>query len=403
MTGEERSRNFWQIRSKNIKREKRKEILKRLKDNSILISLAASSIIALLIVIGFGFKANPKTTVNSATIKKEPIKAVMMVNNSKCMNESTSTKTLGIDYSKRIQYQSLTFRNINVRKSPDINSDIVSEIPQNTFVDVLEDKGDWIKILHDGSPAYVKSDYIGTIMEYKKFNSIGKKTFTNVNARTGPSEDSESAFILDAGTDVNFVKSENGWSEILYNDQIYYIKSDYIGDEDGYKEYQANLDKTPYSDYLIEKYGFSKDLQRYTYNLCKEFYPADPEHYYTFLLAVMQQESDFGRDRSNYNKNGSRDLGIMQVNSCNWRELKKKGLISSYDMSTLTCDELQYDDYINIRAALDEMNICVNNHGISENAYYSYNTGKHKKKSTNKNSHKVWKYYGEWCSRLYQE
>ena len=325
MTGEERSRNFWQIRSKNIKREKRKEILKRLKDNSILISLAASSIIALLIVIGFGFKANPKTTVNSATIKKEPIKAVMMVNNSKCMNESTSTKTLGIDYSKRIQYQSLTFRNINVRKSPDINSDIVSEIPQNTFVDVLEDKGDWIKILHDGSPAYVKSDYIGTIMEYKKFNSIGKKTFTNVNARTGPSEDSESAFILDAGTDVNFVKSENGWSEILYNDQIYYIKSDYIGDEDGYKEYQANLDKTPYSDYLIEKYGFSKDLQRYTYNLCKEFYPADPEHYYTFLLAVMQQESDFGRDRSNYNKNGSRDLGIMQVNSCNWRELKKKG------------------------------------------------------------------------------
>ena len=52
---------------------------------------------------------------------------------------------------------------------------------------------------------------------------------------------------------------------------------------------------------------------------------------------------------------------------------------------------------------MDEMNICVGNHGISENAYYSYNTGKHNKKGTNKNSHKVWAYYNEWCKRLYQE
>ena len=98
--------------------------------------------------------------------------------------------------------------------------------------------------------------------------------------------------------------------------------------------------------------------------------------------------------------NGTRDLGIMQVNSCNWADLKKKGLISSYDLNSLTCDELQYNDYINIRAGMDEMNICVNKWGISQNAYYSYNTGKHKTQGTNKGSRLVWNYYTEWCKRL---
>ena len=415
MTGEERAKKFWKIRNKNFKAKKRKKLLKKLQENYLYISLALSSSFVVLLLI-IGLKASFSTQEVNAAIK-EPLTKISQeedisnhniwsadsFSSDESISETKSSVVLEIDYSKRVQYQSLTFRNTNARKEASLDSDIIAEIPQNTFVDVLEDQGNWIKVLYNGSPAYVKSDYVGTIMEYKKFNSIGKKTFTNVNVRTKPSEDSESAFVLDAGTDVNFVKNENGWSEILYNDQTYYIKSDYIGDEDEYKEYQANLDKTPYSTYLVEKYGFSKDLQKYTYDLCKEFYPADPEHYYALLLGMMQQESDFGRERSNYNKNGSRDLGILQVNSCNWKGLKKKGLISSYDMSTLTCDELQYNDYINIRAAMDEINICVNNHGISENAYWSYNTGKHKKKGTNSNSHKVWKYYKEWCNRLYQE
>ena len=267
MTGEERAKKFWKIRNKNFKANKRKKLLKKLQGNYLYISLALSSSFVVLLLI-IGLKASFSTQEVNAAIK-EPLTKISQeedisnhniwsadsFSSDESISETKSSVVLEIDYSKRVQYQSLTFRNTNARKEASLDSDIIAEIPQNTFVDVLEDQGDWIKVLYNGSPAYVKSDYVGTIMEYKKFNSIGKKTFTNVNVRTEPSEDSKSAFVLDAGTDVNFVKNENGWSEILYNDQTYYIKSDYIGDEDGYKEYQANLDKTPYSTYLVEKYG----------------------------------------------------------------------------------------------------------------------------------------------------
>lgn len=393
MNGEERAKNFWKIRNKNMKREERRKTIQKIKSNGFYMSfgLIVAFVIIFAIILMHKNIAEASTTDSSAIVETSSTDSLVL-----SLNETKA------DYTSQIQYQNLTFTNVNVRENPDINSNILGEISQNTLVDVLQDEGAWIKILYNENPGYIKSEYLGTITEYKKYNSSIEKVFTNVNVRTSPSEESESITVLNTGTDVRVVKKdENGWSEILYDDQSYYIKSDYIGTEKEYKLYQDNLDKTPYSNYLAEKYGFSKDLQRYTYDLCKEFYPADPEHYYAFLLGVMQQESDLGRVRSNYNSNGTRDLGIMQVNSCNWKDLKKKGLISEYH--GLTCDELQYDDYINIRAGMDEMNICVGNHGISENAYYSYNTGKHNKKGTNKNSHKVWAYYNEWCERLYQE
>ena len=405
MTGKERANKFWEIRRRNDRRDLKREKIRKIKENMYVILIA----IVLIIAIGVNKKIEASTKEASIGVENNSLltdfsQQTIYSNTNTIKVDIEEVEETKVDLSSKVQYQNITFTNVNVRKNPDINSEILGEIPQNTLVDVLEDMGVWIKIIYNNDIGYIKSEYVGTMFQYKKYNSTKEKVFTGVNIRTSPSEDSESIATLDAGSDIDVIKEEeNGWTQILYNDNIYYIKSDYVGNDEEYKEYQDNLDKTPYSDYLVEKYGFSKDLQKYTYNLCEEFYPADPEHYYAFLLAVMQQESDFGRDRSHYNSNGTTDLGIMQVNSCNWKELKKKGLISSYDMSTLTCDELQYDDYINIRAALDEINICVNNHGVSENAYYSYNTGRHKKKGTNKNSHKVWKYYGEWCSRLYQE
>ena len=308
MNGEERAKNFWKIRNKNMKREERRKTIQKIKSNGFYMSfgLIVAFVIIFVIILMHKNIAEASTTDSSAIVETSSTDSLVL-----SLNETKA------DYKSQIQYQNLTFTNVNVRENPDINSNILGEISQNTLVDVLQDEGAWIKVLYNENPGYIKSEYLGTTMEYKKYNSSIEKVFTNVNVRTSPSEESESVIVLDTGTDVRVVKDENGWSEILYNDRSYYIKSDYVGTEKEFKLYQDNLDKTPYSNYLFEKYGFSKDLQRYTYNLCKEFYPADPEHYYAFLLGVMQQESDLGRVRSNYNSNGTRDLGIMQVNSCN--------------------------------------------------------------------------------------
>lgn len=406
MTPEEREKNFWKIRNRNLKAERKskrkKEITKKLQDN--MVYIFGAIIVSVLILFCFGIKASMGSKNESTIVVEET--TVPSVEESKRTFENTVIAKTTIAETQptlpSVKYENITFSKVNVRAEKSVDSDIIDTIDQKIIVGVINDEGEWIKVLTpNNKTGYIKSEYIGDILGYKKYNAVQEKVFTNVNVRTSPETSPDNiAFKLYAGKDVQVVETGEEWTEILYQDKSYYIASNYVGNEKEYKDYQASIDKTPYNDYLVEKWGFSKDLQKYTYDLCKEFYPQDPEHYYAFLLGVMQQESDLGRYRSHYNSNGTRDLGIMQVNSCNWADLKKNGLISLYDLNNLTCDELQYNDYINIRAGMDEMNICVNKWGISQNAYYSYNTGKHKTQGTNKGSRLVWNYYTEWCKRL---
>ncbi len=413
MTGEERQKKFWEIRNKNIearkKAEKRKLLKKKIQDN--IIYIIGSVSVVVLVILLFGIKSSMSNNNNtkaestaSSTIEPPSItETTIEMKNNYPKNVTIEIIEETQPELPKVKYENVTFTKVNVRAEKSTDSEIIETLDQRKMVNVVNDEGEWIKVLiSDGRLGYIKSEYIGDELGYKRYNAIQEKVFTTVNVRTSPDKTSSDniAFKLSEGKDVQVVNSGEEWTEILYQNKSYFIASNYVGNEKEYKAYQASLDKTPYNDYLVEKWGFSKDLQKYTYDLCKKYYPSDPEHYYAFLLGTMQQESDLGKSRSHYNSNGTRDLGIMQVNSCNWKDLKQKGLISSYNLDNLTCDELQYNDYICIRAGMEEMNICVNNWGISQNAYYSYNTGRHKTQGTNKGSNLVWGYYKEWCKRL---
>lgn len=421
MPGEERRKRAYEIRKKNLEAKKKAERKKKFMVSDRFMFIFGGIIVFLIAILLFAITsvlANRNKT-SDIEIKESIVESSIAETDS--VNTTLSSQIQKVNYPKevtfesenkeilsaepkyKVLYQNLTFTKINVREKPDMGANIIGQLEQNSPVDVLNHMGDWCEILYNESPAYVKSDYIGDELGYKKYNAKQEVAFVNLNVRTSPNKDEDNvAFKLDEGEFVQVVaESENGdWVQVIQDDKLYWIAQEYVGNEQEYKAYQDSLDKTPYSDYLVSKWGFSKDLQKFLYEQCKEGYPSDPVHYYAFLLGTMQQESDLGNDRSHWNKNGSRDLGIMQVNSVNWPDLKKKGIISSYDLNSLTCDELQYNDYICIRAGMSEMNICVANHGISENAYYSYNTGKHKTKGTNTGSALVWGYYKEWCNRL---
>lgn len=412
MTPEQRRENFWRIRNANLeakqKAERKAAIRKKFQENVVYVIGGVAIVVIILFLFGIrvSMGSNNKKSIETseAIIETSMEETTIAMKPNYPENVSVETAAETEPELPKVKYENVTFTKVNIRSEKSTDSEIIDTLDQNKMVGVINDEGEWIKVLtSDNKVGYIKSEYIGDELGYKKYNAIQEKVFTNVNVRTSPDKSSSDnvAFKLSEGKDVQVVGSvDEDWTEILYQDKSYFIASKYVGNEKEYKDYQASLDKTPYNDYLVSKWGFSKDLQKYTYDLCKEFYPSDPEHYYAFLLGTMQQESDLGKNRSHYNSNGTRDLGIMQVNSCNWADLKKKGLISSYDLNNLTCDELQYNDYICIRAGMDEMNVCVNKWGISQNAYYSYNTGRHKTQGTNKGSNLVWGYYKEWCKRL---
>lgn len=64
--------------------------------------------------------------------------------------------------------------------------------------------------------------------------------------------------------------------------------------------------------YYIPEIPLSRELQKYTYDLCLE---KDVD--YDLVLAVMWRESRFELDATGYNSNGTQDSGVMQINDIN--------------------------------------------------------------------------------------
>ena len=56
---------------------------------------------------------------------------------------------------------------LNVRSSATTDSDVIATIDNNNEIEVVEDQGDWIKVILDGEMyGYISSDYVSTTTEY---------------------------------------------------------------------------------------------------------------------------------------------------------------------------------------------------------------------------------------------
>lgn len=135
----------------------------------------------------------------------------------------------------------------------------------------------------------------------------------------------------------------------------------------------------------------STELQEYIWTRCKKA-TTDYENYYAFILGCIQHESTFRARATHHNSNGSIDRGIMQINSSNIGKMRRAGLIAS-------AEDL-FDPFVCIDCGLWLMNQYIDRFGVSESAYYAYNTGR-ETEGSNKNSRKVMQYMAEWKTLLF--
>ena len=133
------------------------------------------------------------------------------------------------------------------------------------------------------------------------------------------------------------------------------------------------------------------ELQEYIWTRCKKA-TSDYEDYYAFILGCIQHESTFRATATHHNSNGSVDRGIMQINSSNIGKMKRAGLITS--------SEDLFDPFKCIDCGLWLMNQYIDKFGVSESAYYAYNTGR-EREGSNKNSRRVMGYMSEWKALLF--
>lgn len=68
-------------------------------------------------------------------------------------------------------------------------------------------------------------------IEYNEPNEDIKYPRTRVNMRYGPGEDSEIFRVLDINEGVVIADEENGWSRCVFEEESFYIKSEYLSDD----------------------------------------------------------------------------------------------------------------------------------------------------------------------------
>ena len=155
----------------------------------------------------------------------------------------------------------VTLDEVNLRSYPNIDDNILFTIDKNTILKIiLKSSNGWYLVLHNNSLGFISSKYI-KIIDKEKLNEemlnmpkiyecvIAK---TDVNIRSKPNINSDKIGLLKKNKKLLVSNILNDWIEVIYDDKIGYIKSEYVK-----KIYVIN--KEPYKHIFIVNESFVYD------------------------------------------------------------------------------------------------------------------------------------------------
>lgn len=127
------------------------------------------------------------------------------------------------------QYATAT-TTVNVRSSDSEQADKLGKVTGGETVQVQEVRvNGWTKIVYDGKDGYIKSEYLQMQEGTAGVEVIGTVTAsTNINVRASASETADRLGVLAGGESADLLENLDGWCKIKYNNQIGYVKSDYV-------------------------------------------------------------------------------------------------------------------------------------------------------------------------------
>ena len=120
---------------------------------------------------------------------------------------------------------------VNVRASDSENADRVGNVNPGTQLTCLGQLANgWSKVIFEQKEAYIKSEYLRVIQTEADVKVQGKVTVKDtVNIRADANTTSAVLGSAFAGTTYDYVeKRDDGWTSILYNGKVAFIKSEYL-------------------------------------------------------------------------------------------------------------------------------------------------------------------------------
>ena len=132
--------------------------------------------------------------------------------------------------------QAITTDTINVRSSDSEAADKLGKLSKGTTIDVIEVRvNGWSKIQYQGKDAYVKTNYL-EIIEPEDPAGTGDnvangkvKANTTVNVRSQANTTSTRIGQVLEGETIDWIADvENGFSKVIYDGKVGYVKSEYL-------------------------------------------------------------------------------------------------------------------------------------------------------------------------------
>ena len=119
---------------------------------------------------------------------------------------------------------------VNVRVSDSMNADTMGQLRGGQSVEVVEIKGNgWSQINFEGKTGYVKSEYLTLDIDIDSVVTIGTVTATEtLNIRASASTDGMVMGSFAKGTTARLVSEKDGWCEVVYNNKVVYLSSQYL-------------------------------------------------------------------------------------------------------------------------------------------------------------------------------
>ena len=117
---------------------------------------------------------------------------------------------------------------LRLRKSPSTKSDTLAYAYRNEVVVTLGKTGSWYRVLYNLQEGYMHEDYLEVVTVENVELGYGKVNGSNVNMRTGPSTSYKSLGRSQRGDLAYIIGINKQWYKVIWNDQICYIRSDYL-------------------------------------------------------------------------------------------------------------------------------------------------------------------------------
>lgn len=123
--------------------------------------------------------------------------------------------------------------NLNVRKEPGTEAEVVGKMPNNAGCEIIEKDGEWTKIKSGKVEGYVKSEYLLSGDEALTKAVEVKQTIATVNTTTlyvreEPNTDCKIITSMPIGEELEVVETLEGWVKINVDSDEGYVSSDYV-------------------------------------------------------------------------------------------------------------------------------------------------------------------------------